>query len=605
MRMKWRFPIRLKILVTLLLTVVTVVSVITFTMANLFHADKTTYIQGLTSVVSQHTAAEVGTVLSSHRDRLQAFARLLLEKDMDQERKARMLRQLFEDFREFVAITLYENGSELATVYDSLALEGAGLTNAALMADREKHPLPLERIKAGEVHVENSTLSDKLPALTLAFPIPSPENGPNHIVAAVIRLDSLLELTGRSRDFQTFIVDSRGQVLAHSDRQKTLLRTRVDWLPELQGLQNPGSRGTTLEYSRGGETMLGGFAPLPYSGGLAGVEVPKTAAYLTARNLLNNLLAAAVILVVASALLSLLWSRRITGPLERLSEAARVVGQGQFDIQVAATSRDEIGELGDSFNQMAAELKGTQAALVQSEKMAAFGQLGAGITHEIKNPLGGVLGLAQLCLRKVEKDSPLAKNLAIIEKEASRCRTIIENLLKFARQEKVAFGPLDLNRVTQDALTIVAHQLSINQIKVKQDLCTDLPTLTGNPNQLQQVLINFLINAQQAMEGNPGTVSLSTRLTETGGAQVRVSDSGPGIPEEIRSRIFEPFFTTKEAGKGTGLGLSVTYGIIQDHCGEIEVESTVGEGTTFIITLPPAGTAEAPPAAEGRCEEAV
>ncbi|HEY5600071.1 MAG TPA: ATP-binding protein, partial [Candidatus Manganitrophaceae bacterium] len=218
------------------------------------------------------------------------------------------------------------------------------------------------------------------------------------------------------------------------------------------------------------------------------------------------------------------------------------------------------------------------------EKMAAFGQLGAGIAHEVKNPLAGILGYAQLALRKVDKESPLFKQLEIIEKETKRCKGIIENLMKFARQEKTEFAPTDINQVVEDAVAIVDHQLTINRVKIEKILYPDLPKIKGNGNQLQQVLMNLMINAQQAMpEG--GQVKVSTARVN-GQAELRVADNGPGIPEEIRQKIFEPFFTTKPVGKGTGLGLSVSYGIVKDHGGQIGVESEVGKGTTFILTLP-------------------
>jgi signal transduction histidine kinase len=218
--------------------------------------------------------------------------------------------------------------------------------------------------------------------------------------------------------------------------------------------------------------------------------------------------------------------------------------------------------------------------------MAAFGQLGAGIAHEIKNPLAGILGLTQLSLRKIEKESALAKNLNIIEKETNRCTAIIQNLLKFARQEKVSFEAVEVNRVVNDAVAIVEHQLEMNRVTLKKNLAPELPIISGNANQIQQVLINLMINAQQAMEGRAGEVSITTSNHDSGHLQIQVRDTGPGIPDDQQAKIFEPFFTTKEVGKGTGLGLSVSYGIIKEHGGDIMVKSAVGKGTAFLISLP-------------------
>jgi predicted Zn finger-like uncharacterized protein len=339
--------------------------------------------------------------------------------------------------------------------------------------------------------------------------------------------------------------------------------------------------------------MVGGLARIESSDLLAGVEIPKAAAYLAARELLNNLIVVSLALLIMSVIVSLFGARLITQPLVRLSGATRVVAKGQYDIQLESSSRDEIDDLAQSFNTMASELdfrekalKGAQAALVQSEKMAAFGQLGAGIAHEIKNPLAGILGLTQLSLRKIEQDSALAKNLSIIEKETNRCTTIIQNLLKFARQEKVAFEAVEVNRVVEDSIAIVDHQLAMNRVTLKKNLAQEIPLISGNANQIQQVLINLMINAEQAMEGRAGDVTLTTSNQNSGYVQIQVRDTGPGIPEDLQAKIFEPFFTTKEVGKGTGLGLSVSYGIIQEHGGDIQVKSASGKGTAFNISLP-------------------
>ena len=220
-----------------------------------------------------------------------------------------------------------------------------------------------------------------------------------------------------------------------------------------------------------------------------------------------------------------------------------------------ASSRDEIGDLADSFNQMAEELniremalKEAQSALIQSEKMAAFGQLGAGIAHEVKNPLAGILGLAQLSLRKTGKNSPHTKNLMMIETETKRCKTVIENLLKFARQEKVTFERIEINQVVEEATAMIAHQLGIHNIKIEKQLEPNLPQIVGNANQITQVLLNLMINAQQAMERKAGVVAVTTRRYNAANVELQVGDTGSGIPQDLQAKVFEPFFTTKPVG---------------------------------------------------------
>jgi signal transduction histidine kinase len=583
----------------MLFVITAVVSIITFTMANLFHDDKSAYIHDLTAEMAMHTAAETHSMLVGYYERLQVFALLMCKRDLPQAQKSKLFKQLFERFPEFVAITLYEKDQEPITVYDSKTVEDAGLTKEAFLSYRRQNPIPVKMIEAGETFVENSTLSENLPAFTMAIVFKSPEIEREVVVAAVIHLHALFRLVQRSKIFTCFIVDYSGNLLAHSDMQMVINRKRVGWIPDIKSLQGKQSHGTTLEFTQDYVPMIGGLAGIDFSRLLSGVQIPTTKAYLTSKQLLNSLIIVSLVLLVVSAGLSLFWSHRLTRPLEHLSDATKVVGKGQFDIQIPATSGDEFGQLAGSFNQMASELshrenalKTAQEALVQSEKMAAFGQLGAGIAHEVKNPLAGILGLTQLCLLEAERATTQFDNLALIEKETKRCKTIIESLLKFSRQEKVSFDRVEINRVAEDAIAIVNHQMGINQVKLHHSLDPGLPLIWGNANQIQQVFLNLMINAQQAMEGNPGEVTLTTAGMESGNVQIQIIDTGPGITEEHQVKIFEPFFTTKTSGKGTGLGLSVSYGIVKEHKGEILVKSKPGEGTTFTIILPEADPAD-------------
>jgi len=599
MRLQLRFPIRLKIMVALMFVITSVVSLITFTMGRLFNQDKTAYIHDLTSLIALHTAEEARSQLQGYRERLLVFGGVMYEQGLTQAQKDDLLKKFFEDFQEFVAVTLDVNGAERATVYDAHQLVEAGLDRGDLATYRLAHPLPMDRIRAGEAYVENSTLSDKLLSLTLAIPYPVSQGTDSVVISAVIRLDDMLRLAGRSKAFETLIIDGQGALLAHTDPGLVVTRTAVPWVPNVQALGGPKSLGTTQEYVLNGKEMVGGFASVHFGGVVAGVQIPKTAAYLTARELLNDLILVALALLVSAALLGLFWANRITRPIEEFSMAARVVAKGQFDIHLKPASRDEIGELADSFNQMTSELKGreqalqdAQSALIQSEKLAALGQFSAGIAHEVRNPLAGILAYAQLALRKLKPTDSLFESLEIIEKETKRCKKTMENLLKFARQEKVQFQITDVNRVVEDTAALADHQLGLHKVRLEKELEPNLPAILGDANQLEQVLMNLLINAQQAMEGQSGSVKIATRLAQGDRIEIQVRDTGPGIPEEIRARIFEPFFTTKPVGKGTGLGLSVSYGIVKNHKGEIRVESGTGQGTTFTISLPMARTAE-------------
>jgi signal transduction histidine kinase len=588
-----RFPIRLKIMISLLLGITAVVSIITFAMAHFFHEDKRSYINDWISIATRSTATECRSLLTSYVEQLELASLIILDDDLEHHSRAELLGNLFDNLPELVELALYRDGEQIEVASDATDLELAGITGEQLAANRAANPLPFERLAVDETYVRNSTLTAEMPTMTVAFRHPAVEGESATYVAAEILLDPMMQLGAKFRVFEVVLVDSEGTLLAHPDPRRVAAKYSANLRPEARSVQEQYQAGMALEYSDQGTPMIGAFAPVGIGSVTAAAQVPKSAAYLAQRELLGRMVLIAVGLLVAMAVIGRFTARRIVRPVERLSAASRTIGQGRFDIQVDVSSRDEIGALAGSFNQMASELKTrddeleqAQAQLVQSEKMAAFGQLGAGIAHEVKNPLAGILGCAQLSLMEAEEGTPLRTNLEIIEKETGRCRTIIDNLMKFARQEKALFEPTEVNTVIEDACAIINHQMELQQVKVLKELDEQLPEIQGNPNQLQQVLMNLMINAQQAMEGEPGTVTVHSRRTEDDGVEIVVRDDGPGMTEEVQKKLFEPFFTTKPTGKGTGLGLSVSFGIIQDHDGEITVESELGQGTDFIIRLP-------------------
>jgi len=236
-------------------------------------------------------------------------------------------------------------------------------------------------------------------------------------------------------------------------------------------------------------------------------------------------------------------------------------------------------------------LEETQAQLVQSAKLAAVGELAAGVAHEINNPLTSIIGFTRLLLEDVPFDHPMRADLETIDREAARARQIVRGLLDFARAGEPVLAPVELNDLVEQAVMLVCTRSVLTKISLVKDL-SPLPPLMLDANQIKQVLVNLLNNAVQAMP-NGGRLTVATRLTEREiegvyrqMAAIYVSDNGVGIPPENLDRIFDPFFTTKEVGQGTGLGLAVSYGIVEKHKGKIEVESVPGVGSTFTVLLP-------------------
>lgn len=312
-------------------------------------------------------------------------------------------------------------------------------------------------------------------------------------------------------------------------------------------------------------------------------------------------------------LLAILYfaTTKITNPLKKMVIATQVISKGDLAHRVKVNSKDEIGYLAESFNQMTEnletanekliewgktlekkveertiELREMQAHLIQSEKLASLGKLAAGIAHEINNPLGGILIYSNLLLEDTGEKSPHYENLKKIVKETSRCKNIVKGLLEFARPKEPEMSLININEIVESSLAIMERQTLFQNIKIKKTYASDLPKIVADSAQLQQVFVNIILNAAEAMDGN-GRLTLSTSLNEDDSyMEVQFSDTGHGIKEEDKKRLFEPFFSTKEVGKGTGLGLAISYSIMQKHKGTIAVDSQIGKGSTFTVRLP-------------------
>ena len=252
------------------------------------------------------------------------------------------------------------------------------------------------------------------------------------------------------------------------------------------------------------------------------------------------------------------------------------------------------------------DLKSTQAQLVQSAKLASIGELAAGIVHELNQPLMVIRGYAQSLLKDPQPMPNQVKGLKLIEKNTGRMTNIINHLRAFSRQSHSNFKPVQVNKIIDDAFLIIGEQLRLREIKTIKNLASDLPLVSGDPNKLEQVFLNLVTNARDAIDekrGNtltvgandaeshlklPGELEVTTRSANgrNGSVEIFIKDSGCGIPEEMADKIFDPFFTTKEVDKGTGLGLSISYGIIKEHKAEIDVAETGPQGTTFRIRIP-------------------
>jgi two-component system NtrC family sensor kinase len=329
----------------------------------------------------------------------------------------------------------------------------------------------------------------------------------------------------------------------------------------------------------------------------------------------NNMIAFAVmVFLVISVTIGVSIKRYVTRPVRELVKGTQKVAEGDLDYSISIKGEDEIAQLASSFSRMTSDLRKadlelvewgktleqkveerteelikTENQLIQSDKVASLGKLAAGVAHEINSPLTGILTYSSLLLKEKKEGDPDKEDLEVIVNETNRCKNIVKGLLDYARQTAPQKVLSDINQLVNKSIDLIAHQASLQNVKIEKKTSPDLPRIMIDLGQIQQVFINILLNAIEAMSEG-GTLTIRTGM-EGGMVVVRFTDTGVGIPEENLPKILDPFFTTKEQGKGTGLGLSVSYGIISRHKGKLEVKSKVGKGTTFTVKLPVNGVA--------------
>jgi signal transduction histidine kinase len=298
-----------------------------------------------------------------------------------------------------------------------------------------------------------------------------------------------------------------------------------------------------------------------------------------------------LLLVVALSVYAAVFMRRhMMQRLEMLMASARRIGAGDFSpIIPVRKSRDEFTDLAIAINRMSRELERREEFLLQSQKLRAVGSLTAGIAHEVNNPINNIM-LTAAALQEDFDTLPGDEKQELIGdivEQTERASKIIRNLLDFARESEISTERLKIGEVVGNAINLAANQLKLSGVRLVGDIPNDLPEINGDRQYLSQVFLNLILNAVDAMADGGGRLTVSSDVSlDTRCVAIHISDTGPGMSPRVLKAIFDPFFTTKSSGSGTGLGLSVSLGIVQKHGGEIKVESTVGEGSTFTVLLP-------------------
>ncbi len=400
------------------------------------------------------------------------------------------------------------------------------------------------------------------------------------------------------------LVDAEGKIVATSFGE-----TGVPMRPGRQDIwRSEEGAGRSSESERVAVAGVPGKLGLTAAVSLAD-EVALAPVYALRRTILAGTLGTLVLLAVVASL----FARRLNARLSKVTAAAEAYAQGDLSTRLQLGGSDELTDLATTFNQMGveleaartklqtwndelkrrvdeatADLRAAQAQLIEAQKLAAIGSLGAGVAHEINNPLCGILGNAQLLMLDHQPGDSDFELLKKIEESAKRCRDITQNLLRFSQsQAEGTLRSTDLNAVVRSTLDFEQVRFAEGNVQVKDELTRGPLQVLGDPEQLSQVLSALLSNARTAVSKTPRKlVVVRTRASPTG-VELEVQDSGKGIAKENLSRIFDPFFTTKDVWSNIGLGLSVAYRMVKEHEGRIDVVSAPGQGATFTVRLPP------------------
>src|SRR6267142_618985 len=608
-----RLRLRAKLLLAMFLIISLSIGLVASQAVLLFQEDKSSYIFDLNASRAIKISDEVRANVRHLTEKMRIFAeaaRLPVPPGTD---RRLMLSAMLRQYPEFLLFSVRDPDGTLKNIFLSRPLSDLGLSVEKMHGAYTAPGLPFEGLTAERPIVARLEMSAKLPTFTLAVRgLPAPGAPPVKggaaggaaagqaqaaagqvpILIAEFPLDRLYTARGESKLFEIYVTDGAGRPLVSVAEGRESPTGAPGGFAGL--LPKSAQTAGTREYAASGVPMLAAYSPVGDLGLFTIVQIPKARAFEAARRLVTRSLIIAGIVCVAALALVFLFASSLTRSLVALTRATEEIGRGKFGVQVSVAGGGEIAALAARFKRMTEELSTRDVALrdanqrlMESEKMSALGQLGAGIAHEVKNPLTSIRGYAQMGQRKIPHDHPLSEYFKTIEKETDRSLEILKNLLKFSRQETAEMTVIDLNAVIADTVKLVSHQLMMKEVRLEPHLFAQSLYVNGNANQIEQVLLNLFINAGDAMEGKgEGRITVTVDAPEASMARIRVGDNGSGIPPEVVGKIFDPFFTTKPVGKGTGLGLSVSYGIVKEHKGEISVESRMGEGTTFTILIP-------------------
>ncbi|MFH0886916.1 MAG: ATP-binding protein [bacterium] len=494
----------------------------------------------------------------------------------------------------------------------------AQLVSRTQLSDQERSDLSGRSLIAESLD-KGSTIGDVTPGKNYEYlyTIAAVPLGKGGAITAKLNLSmvqSLIEDSRFDRKGIAYIVSKDGRLIAHPDKKRAMIMEDMMWVPIVGKVLMGTSGGEEYSDEYSHKRMVGAYVPLSKFGWGIIVEEPAFEAYFGIRQVETNTLILILMSIVIAIIVGVFFARYIEHSLKEVTEGTEAVARGDLHHKINVGSLDEIGELASAFNEMTKELRESQIQLIRSERLAALGTMAAGMAHEIKNPLVSLKTFTQLLTQRWEDPKFREKFATIVPASIDQINRITESLLKFGRPSKPEFKPIAVNDLLDEVLDLVNSQMDKTKIRSHKEY-GDLPDITGDAGQIQQVFLNLILNAIQAMP-NGGDVyvrtdagevvrvdEVSRREKDMGFSMLRgprsksqeesepipvvfieIADSGTGIAEEHIKEMFDPFFTTKATG--TGMGLPITLRIIEEHGGSLKVRSEVGKGTSFIITLP-------------------
>jgi len=424
----------------------------------------------------------------------------------------------------------------------------------------------------------------------MAIPITYIENGAGVSETGLIER-YVEEVMARNRDVMRYVVVTDGAgTVTHSSRPENMGRPFVRALAEESVGDNPQ---TGERQGEDGEDLLEIRTALAEDGRFVGtlaVGFSLEPIERQVRDVAGRVALVALVLMLGNSIMTALYVETLIRPILNLNQTMQRAGRGDLSVRAPSRRGDEVAELGDVFNRMMNELEASRereelqrAQLAHTEKMAAVGTLAAGVAHEVNNPLAGVLASIENMRDNPDDEEMRNRYLQLIADGLRRIERTVANLLNFARPREIKLEPTSVNHNLGHVVELVGYQLRAAGVEVEWDLDTDPAVVEADHFQMEQLFLNLVLNALDAMKEG-GMLYLRTRV-RGGKVIAEVRDTGHGISADIRDRIFDPFFTTREVGEGTGLGLAVTGSIVAAHGGTIEVESSLGRGTTFRVIM--------------------